>query len=92
MTQQIVHERGRVKTDGCERCKHREQTAPFDLCRCVESRYSVGESEDYHTIQHMRGEYGKCGPYRKLFVGAVKCVVRGLSGGTAYKATLPPVV
>lgn len=70
MTQQTVHEGVRVKTDGCERCKHHEQIALFDLCRCYESRYIIGGFQDYHTIQHMRGKYGECGPNRKLFAGS----------------------
>lgn len=38
----------------CEKCKHYEPTAVFELCTHKLSEYVVAERKDFHTIGHMK--------------------------------------
>lgn len=63
MTKQVLLAQTRVDVTGCVRCQHLERSDLFDTCRHQQAQYGDGE---LHTIQHMRGEFGKCGPDRRL--------------------------
>jgi hypothetical protein len=49
----------------CRSCKHRLETAVFELCTHPASRYKVAEREDWHTTSHMRQR--DCGEKATLF-------------------------
>lgn len=55
-----------VDVTGCHKCGHYWDSGLFELCMHAQSQYGVDGKQDHHTIQHMRGELGKCGPDKRL--------------------------
>lgn len=56
-----------VIAKSCAECKHCESGLVFELCLRDESKYSIAGKDDFHTIGHMRGPRGACGPDGNLY-------------------------
>ena len=60
-------EQKKVDPSECFNCVSHKKTALFHLCVHEKSEYSFDGKSDYHTVQHMRQEYGECGEGKVLF-------------------------
>lgn len=70
MTRQILRAAERPDVTGCAKCGQYWDSGLFELCLHAESKYLQDGHEEHHTVQHMRGEYGPCGPGKRLATGA----------------------
>lgn len=64
--QRIVEQRSDIT--GCKRCGHYARTALFELCGHPQSEYTLVGEIERHTCNHMRQDYGLCGPEMRLRV------------------------
>lgn len=53
--------------ESCATCRYFQPGSIFELCLHAESLYHIADKPDYHTCNHMRQLYGKCGQDRKLY-------------------------
>ena len=66
VTKQYLRQYEIVDISGCLSCRFHEDNDLFELCKHGESLYRYDGKEDHHTCQHMRSEWGACGPSMKL--------------------------